>query len=168
MPNVFIAGVTGYLGSRLADVSVAHPAPTMKAYIEVRTRCEELIRTSGLHATILRPWYVLGPGHYWSYLLKPFYWMARQIPASRAGAKTRPGHANTDDLCAGRQRGLARRWNSNRGSPRDCLAMSVKLVSANRSFPPALTAESRTDPCQGRSLNFQVHGNMGESFQLTP
>jgi uncharacterized protein YbjT (DUF2867 family) len=68
-------------------VSVAHPAPTMKAYIEVRTRCEELIRTSGLHATILRPWYVLGPGHYWPYLLKPFYWMARQIPASRAGAK---------------------------------------------------------------------------------
>jgi len=68
-------------------VSVAHLAPTMKAYIEVRTRCEELIRTSGLHATILRPWYVLGPGHYWPYLLKPFYWMARQIPASRAGAK---------------------------------------------------------------------------------
>src|SRR6266576_4118663 len=87
MPNVFIAGVTGYLGSRLADVSVAHPAPAMKAYIEVRTRCEELIRTSGLHATILRPWYVLGPGHYWPSLLKPFYWMARQIPASRAGAK---------------------------------------------------------------------------------
>jgi len=68
-------------------VSVAHPAPAMKASIEVRTRCEELIRTSGLHATILRPWYVLGPGHDWSYLLKPFYWMARQIPASRAGAK---------------------------------------------------------------------------------
>src|SRR6266480_4585259 len=87
---------------------------------------------------------------------------------ARRSHKTRPGHANTDDPCAGRQRGLARRWNSNRGSPRDCLAMSVKLVSANRSFPPALTAESRTDPCQGRSLNFQVHGNMGESFQLTP
>ena len=68
-------------------VSVAHPAPAMKAYIEVRTRCEELIRTSGLHATILRPWYVLGPGHYWPYLRKPFYWMARQMPASRAGAK---------------------------------------------------------------------------------
>jgi uncharacterized protein YbjT (DUF2867 family) len=68
-------------------VSVAHPAPAMKAYIEVRTRCEELIRTSGLHATILRPWYVLGPGHYWPYLLKPFYWMARQIPATRPGAE---------------------------------------------------------------------------------
>ena len=68
-------------------VSVAHPAPAMKAYIEVRMRCEEIIQASGLYATILRPWYVLGPGHYWPYVLKPFYWMARQIPASRAGAE---------------------------------------------------------------------------------
>jgi uncharacterized protein YbjT (DUF2867 family) len=67
-------------------VSVAHPAPAMKAYIEVRTACEELIRASGLNATILRPWYVLGPGHYWPYLLKPGYWLARQIPSMREGA----------------------------------------------------------------------------------
>ena len=52
-------------------VSVAHPAPAMHAYIEVRCRCEEMIRQRGLPATILRPWYVLGPGHYWPYLLKP-------------------------------------------------------------------------------------------------
>lgn len=68
-------------------VSVAHPAPAMKAYIEVRTLCENLIIASGLNATILRPWYVLGPGHYWPYLLKPGYWMARKIPAWRAGAE---------------------------------------------------------------------------------
>jgi|SRR5689334_17223123 len=68
-------------------VSVAHPAPAMKAYIEVRVQCEELICKSGLKATILRPWYVLGPGHYWPYLLKPFYWLARGIPATRAGAQ---------------------------------------------------------------------------------
>jgi uncharacterized protein YbjT (DUF2867 family) len=68
-------------------VSVAHPAPAMQAYIGVRRQCEELILASGLNATILRPWYVLGPGHYWPYMLKPFYWMARQIPASRAGAE---------------------------------------------------------------------------------
>jgi uncharacterized protein YbjT (DUF2867 family) len=67
-------------------VSVAHPAPVMKAYIEVRTQCEELIRRSGMNATILRPWYVLGPGHYWPYLLKPGYWLARQIPGMREGA----------------------------------------------------------------------------------
>ena len=46
-------------------VSVAHPAPAMHAYIEVRSRCEDKLRQSGLNATILRPWYVLGPGHYW-------------------------------------------------------------------------------------------------------
>jgi len=67
-------------------VSVAHPAPVMKAYIEVRTQCENLIRDSGLPATILRPWYVLGPGHYWPYLLKPGYWLARQISSTREGA----------------------------------------------------------------------------------
>jgi uncharacterized protein YbjT (DUF2867 family) len=67
-------------------VSVAHPAPAMHAYIEVRTKCEETIRASVLKATILRPWYVLGPGHYWPYLLKPGYWLARQIPSMREGA----------------------------------------------------------------------------------
>jgi len=67
-------------------VSVAHPAPVMKAYMAVRTECEEKIRASGLNATILRPWYVLGPGHYWPYALKPFYGIARQIPGLRDSA----------------------------------------------------------------------------------
>jgi uncharacterized protein YbjT (DUF2867 family) len=67
-------------------VSVAHPAPAMHAYIEVRSRCEEKLQQSGLNATILRPWYVLGPGHYWPYALKPLYWLARQIPGTREGA----------------------------------------------------------------------------------
>ncbi len=48
-------------------LSVAHPAPMMKAYIQVRSECERLLRDSGMNATILRPWYVLGPGH-WSAL----------------------------------------------------------------------------------------------------
>ncbi len=52
-------------------ISVAHPAPMMKAYIEVRSQCEAMIRRSGMNATILRPWYVLGPGHRWPYLLLP-------------------------------------------------------------------------------------------------
>ena len=52
-------------------ISVAHPAPMMKAYIEVRSQCEAMIRQSGMNATILRPWYVLGPGHRWPYLLLP-------------------------------------------------------------------------------------------------
>jgi len=68
-------------------VSVAHPAPAMHAYIEVRSRCEDKLRESGLNATILRPWYVLGPGHYWPYALKPFYWLARQFSSTREGAE---------------------------------------------------------------------------------
>jgi uncharacterized protein YbjT (DUF2867 family) len=67
-------------------VSVAHPAPMMHDYIRVRSECEQKIIASGMRATILRPWYVLGPGHYWPYLLKPGYWLARQIPSMRAGA----------------------------------------------------------------------------------
>lgn len=67
-------------------VSVAHPAPAMKAYIRVRTECERLIADSGLRATVLRPWYVLGPGHRWPVLLKPMYWAAERVPSLRDGA----------------------------------------------------------------------------------
>jgi uncharacterized protein YbjT (DUF2867 family) len=68
-------------------VSVAHPAPMMKAYIAVRTECENLIRAGGLNATILRPWYVLGPGHRWPYAILPFYWLLERLPATRQGAR---------------------------------------------------------------------------------
>jgi len=68
-------------------VSVAHPAPAMHAYIAARSACEEALLASGLNATILRPWYVLGPGHRWPYALLPFYWLAERIPATREGAR---------------------------------------------------------------------------------
>jgi uncharacterized protein YbjT (DUF2867 family) len=68
-------------------VSVAQPAPMMNAYIEVRAECEEAIRLSGLRATILRPWYVLGRGHRWPYLLIPAYWLLETLPATRDGAR---------------------------------------------------------------------------------
>ena len=68
-------------------VSVAHPAPAMHAYIAARTACEAELVSSGLNATILRPWYVLGPGHRWPYALIPFYWLAERIPATREGAR---------------------------------------------------------------------------------
>jgi uncharacterized protein YbjT (DUF2867 family) len=61
-------------------VSVAQPAPVMKAYIAVRAACEGAIREAGLHATILRPWYVLGPGHWWPLPLLPFYKIAEFVP----------------------------------------------------------------------------------------
>ena len=67
-------------------LSVAQPAPVMRAYIAVRAECESLIRQRGLNATILRPWYVLGRGHRWPYLLLPFYKMMEWFPPTRAGA----------------------------------------------------------------------------------
>ncbi len=60
-------------------VSVAHPAPIMKDYIGVRRECETALRQSGLRATIIRPWYVLGPGHWWPLFLKPGYWICERI-----------------------------------------------------------------------------------------
>ncbi len=68
-------------------LSVAHPAPMMHAYIAVRCECEAAIGVAGLNATILRPWYVLGPGHWWPYLLLPMYRFAELLPATRAGAQ---------------------------------------------------------------------------------
>ncbi|MEK6662952.1 MAG: NAD(P)H-binding protein [Pseudomonadota bacterium] len=61
-------------------ISVAQPAPVMQAYIATRQAAETLIRTSGIPATILRPWYVLGPGHRWPILLRPVYWLAECFP----------------------------------------------------------------------------------------
>jgi uncharacterized protein YbjT (DUF2867 family) len=71
----------------LVYVSVAHPAPMMHAYIEVRSAGERAITEAGLTATILRPWYVLGPGHRWPYVLVPIYALMRLIPSKRASAE---------------------------------------------------------------------------------
>jgi uncharacterized protein YbjT (DUF2867 family) len=72
--------------SHLIYVSVAQPAPVMQAYVAARAAGEQAIRDAGLTATVLRPWYVLGPGHRWPVLLVPVYALASLIPAWRAGA----------------------------------------------------------------------------------
>ena len=56
-------------------LSVAMPAPVMKDYVAVREEGERLVRESGLAATFIRPWYVLGPGHRWPYAILPLYWI---------------------------------------------------------------------------------------------
>lgn len=68
-------------------VSVAHPAPVMAAYWQARVEAEEALTKSGMNATVLRPWYVLGPGHRWAYALIPFYWIAELIPSTRDSAR---------------------------------------------------------------------------------
>ena len=73
--------------SHFIYLSVAQPAPMMEAFIAVRAQGEALIRASGMNATFVRPWYVLGPGHRWPYALLPFYWIAERLPATRASAR---------------------------------------------------------------------------------
>jgi len=68
-------------------LSVAHPAPSMHAYWQVRARVEALLAATKVPATFLRPWYVLGPGHRWAVLLQPLYWLAERVPASRDTAR---------------------------------------------------------------------------------
>lgn len=68
-------------------LSVAHPAPIMKSYIEVRQECEATLRASGMNVTIVRPWYVLGPGHRWPYALLPMYWICERLPSTRQSAR---------------------------------------------------------------------------------
>lgn len=67
-------------------VSVAHPAPVMHAYVAARVEGEALVAATGIPATILRPWYVLGPGHRWPMLLLPIYALLRLLPATREAA----------------------------------------------------------------------------------
>lgn len=68
-------------------LSVAHPAPVMQDFIAVRTRGEALLAEHGLTATIVRPWYVVGPGHYWPIVLVPGYLLGELIPSTRETAR---------------------------------------------------------------------------------
>lgn len=94
VPAAVEAGIAHFI-----YLSVAQPAPIMKAYLEVRAEGERLIRESGLSATFLRPWYVLGPGHRWPYLLLPFYKAMEIIPSTRETAQ-RLGLVTIDQMIA--------------------------------------------------------------------
>jgi len=65
---VFVTGGTGYVGRPLIEALLA--------------------RRHIVHARrILRPWYVLGPGHRWPYALLPVYAVLRSIRKTRNGAE---------------------------------------------------------------------------------
>lgn len=78
-------------------MSVAQPAPVMQAYLNVRAECERAIAAKHLNATIVRPWYVLGPGHWWPSFLIPFYKLAELLPQTREGA-VRLGLLTIDEM----------------------------------------------------------------------
>lgn len=69
-------------------LSVAqHPTEIMKEYQEVRAIGEKILLETGMKCSFVRPWYVLGPGHWWPLLLKPLYLLARLIPRIREQAQ---------------------------------------------------------------------------------
>jgi uncharacterized protein YbjT (DUF2867 family) len=80
-------------------VSVAQPAPVMRAYVAARQEAEGLIRAANVPATFIRPWYVLGPQHQWPALLSPVYSVARLLPFTRATAQ-RLALVTIDDMMA--------------------------------------------------------------------
>jgi uncharacterized protein YbjT (DUF2867 family) len=88
-------------------VSVAQPAPVMQAYVAARADGEAALAASGLTATVLRPWYVLGPGHWWPLGLVPLYALARLVPSLRAGAE-RLGLVRLDQMVAALVRAVER------------------------------------------------------------
>jgi len=73
--------------AHLVYVSVAHPAPVMQAYVAARVRGEAAIRAAALTSTILRPWYVVGPGHWWPLALAPLYTVLEWVPGTRGSAR---------------------------------------------------------------------------------
>ena len=86
-------------------VSVAQPAPVMQAYVQVRAECEAAIDVAGLVATILRPWYVIGPGHRWPLVLKPAYALLEAIPSTRESA-VRLGFVTLEQMVAAMVRAI--------------------------------------------------------------
>ncbi|MGZ5003257.1 MAG: epimerase, partial [Chthoniobacterales bacterium] len=82
VPSATAAGIKHFI-----YLSVAQPASLMKDFIAVRAQGEEMIRRSGMSATFLRPWYVLGPGHRWPYFLLPIYALLGCFPATRESAR---------------------------------------------------------------------------------
>lgn len=73
--------------AHLVYVSVAHPAPVMQAYLWVRALGESMIREAELTATIVRPWYVLGPSRRWPKAILLLYKLAEAFPATRPTAE---------------------------------------------------------------------------------
>ncbi len=76
------------------DVAALLGMPRGAPILEIRR-----IAQAGLRASILRPWYVLGPGHRWPVVLLPFYWLARQMRSTRPAA-LRLGLVNHSEMVA--------------------------------------------------------------------
>lgn len=114
--------------SHFIYLSVAQPAPIMKAYIRVRAQCEAILLGTGLPATILRPWYVLGPGRRWPLLLMPVFRLMELL-----GSKTaqRLGFVRLDEMVG------ALVWAVDNPGSRVLEAPDIRRVAASLKSAPA-------------------------------
>jgi len=69
-------------------LSIPPDVPIMKSYVAVRAEVEALIASLGLTATVVRPFYVLGPGRRWPYFVMPLLWIGSVIPGLSRHVRT--------------------------------------------------------------------------------
>jgi uncharacterized protein YbjT (DUF2867 family) len=73
----------------LVYMSVAqYPTKIMADYQDARRQGEEAIITSGIVSTFIRPWYIVGPGHYWPLLFTPIFKLLEVIPSTAVQARS--------------------------------------------------------------------------------
>ena len=82
-----IAAAAAAHAGHFVYVSVAQPAPVMREYQAARRQAEDALSATRMKRTILRPWYVLGPGHRWPYALIPVYALMERLPSTRERAR---------------------------------------------------------------------------------
>ncbi|MGG9963737.1 SDR family oxidoreductase [Ferruginibacter sp. SUN106] len=63
-----------------------YPTRIMKDFQEVRAEGETLLLQQNFISSFIRPWYVLGPGHWWPLLLKPVFFILKFIPSKKQAA----------------------------------------------------------------------------------
>lgn len=56
------------------------PNRLMRSFQLVRQEGEQLLMQQPFAKTFIRPWYVLGKGHWWPLILKPLYWLLKICP----------------------------------------------------------------------------------------
>ncbi len=78
------AGVKHFVYMSVAQ----YPTKIMADYQEVRRQGETEIIESGMVSTFIRPWYVVGPGHYWPLLFNPVFKLLEIIPSTAAKARS--------------------------------------------------------------------------------
>jgi len=87
--KVSVAAAKQAKAKHFVYMSVAqYPTKVMGDYQEARRQGEQEIIASGIPSTFIRPWYVVGPGHYWPLLFNPVFKLLELIPSTSVQARS--------------------------------------------------------------------------------